>query len=478
MRRALSSVAVLSLCAVHVGCGGVVADDTAQAQSAAGGAGGTSAGGSSAQAGTSAKAGAGGTTTVGNGGTGSTTVGAGGNAAAGSGMGTGAAAGSGAGAAAGAGGSVGTGTGGSDATGGAGGDTGAGGGDTAGAPGFMTAAHGPYPLMTAVLPNQVIHNVQLVTITYEGWDQKDLMEGFGDTIVQSDWLVAVGAEYGVGKGAHVGKVVMPGPAPAAASAGFIANLIKTGVTNGTIPGPTAAAPSNDFFYLVYFPATTIVNFGGPVSGTCESQGFGGYHLSTQLNGSRLAYGAIPGCQPPDSLQISASHELIEAATDPAQKGYNFADNEAWGAVAGSEVGDACNDLLWHESGYIFQRSWSNAAASAGKEPCVPVLPGLGAFGVTTDKTGVVGVKAGEVVTIVLTGWSENPIGNWSLGNEQYGVDFIVTPKFSTAQINNGFTSNLTFTIPKTAVKNDVGAFFITSTYMTESHLWPIVVQVQ
>jgi hypothetical protein len=448
----------MSIAAFHVGCGGVVQDSTAQAQgTGAAGSAGQSAGGSSA----GSPAGAAGATTGAAGATTGTT-GAGGSPGAGGGT-----------SAAGAGGAATTGTGGSGAGGAAGGDPGGAGGDT----GFVTAAHEPYPQMGHGA-QPLLKAVQLVTITYDGYDQKDHVEAFGDYVVQSEWLATVGADYGAGKGAHVAKVVLPGPAPATISNSGITKLLKASIASGDIPAPPATA--NDYLYMFYFPKTTIVTQGGPVMGTCATQGFGGYHDATSLNGARLAFAAIPGCQSPQSMEVSASHEIIEAVTDPNPGGgYMFKYTELWGAPAGGEVGDACNDLLWKEGGFTLQRSWSNSAAAAGKEPCVPVNPDLGAFGVAPDQTGVIGVPVGGTATVVLTGWSEKEIGNWSLGKNEYGTnDFIATTKFSSTLINNGFVSNMTITVPKTAAKGSYDAFFITSTYMGETHLWPIAVQAQ
>ena len=49
-------------------------------------------------------------------------------------------------------------------------------------------------------------------------------------------------------------------------------------------------------------------------------------------------------------------------------------NQLW-AFLGGEVGDLCvsyrGDDSYTESGYVVQRSWSNKAAAASHNPCVP-----------------------------------------------------------------------------------------------------------
>jgi hypothetical protein len=81
------------------------------------------------------------------------------------------------------------------------------------------------------------------------------------------------------------------------------------------------------------------------------------------------------------MTSTTTHELAEAATDPL-----FLTSPAYAAVddahafwmeltGGGEVGDLCEqDLVTPpDVGYAVQRIWSNAAASAGHDPCVPAV---------------------------------------------------------------------------------------------------------
>jgi len=82
-----------------------------------------------------------------------------------------------------------------------------------------------------------------------------------------------------------------------------------------------------------------------------------------------------------ALTLAASHELIEASTDPqpdTMPAYSFADanHVGWALFAGAEVGDMCeldNDDAYVPPGFpwVVQRIWSNRAAWAGQTPCVP-----------------------------------------------------------------------------------------------------------
>src|SRR5579883_3576492 len=92
-------------------------------------------------------------------------------------------------------------------------------GDDAGAqlpsPGTADAAPDAAPPQTFVPLPQVpfqggptIAHVKLVTITFAGYPYQQQMQAFGDWIVGSTWLQTVGAEYGVGTGTHVAKLVV------------------------------------------------------------------------------------------------------------------------------------------------------------------------------------------------------------------------------------------------------------------------------
>jgi hypothetical protein len=86
------------------------------------------------------------------------------------------------------------------------------------------------------------------------------------------------------------------------------------------------------------------------------------------------------------VQVSASHEFIEAATDPhpnTATGYAGFDPDhlSWEFFQAfqDEVADACENYQWAyytdtetKFPYPVQRSWSNKSAKAGHNPCVPV----------------------------------------------------------------------------------------------------------
>ncbi len=107
---------------------------------------------------------------------------------------------------------------------------------------------------------------------------------------------------------------------------------------------------------------------------CSFTTFCGYHsyFGTDTIYAAMPYvGGVPGCDTPaspnnddaDSTINVASHEQMEAATDPLLN--------AWIDSSGQEIGDKCSftyataasdgsDVTWNNSHYIVQEEWDNA----------------------------------------------------------------------------------------------------------------------
>jgi hypothetical protein len=140
----------------------------------------------------------------------------------------------------------------------------------------------------------------------------------------------------------------------------------------------------------------------------------------------------------DQITNALSHELEESATDPdTYSGYTTENWAAsgWGAAAegspGAETADMCEfqpsaSYVDPQIGYMVQRSWSNASAAAGHDPCLPLLPSDPVY-FTADPVlpegtqvswgtyarGVTLAPGGEVTIRVLLR-SDGPVGEWNL----------------------------------------------------------------
>jgi hypothetical protein len=295
----------------------------------------------------------------------------------------------------------------------------------------------------------VIANPVIVTVTWPGDTNASTWEAFGDGIGASSYWAATTAPYGVGPATSgpSNHVRMTQPLPASVSfydlENFViaavqaaesdggapnsgspdgsspdagvpdASLADAGVPDGSLPDagvsdgsmPEAAAPnpswplptldgtgqSQTIYSLFIAPSTTETD---PGSGTsfCDLGGYG-YHDAVTVGATSVAFTVVLACpkqQNTADLEESASHEDIEAATNPnvssttvmGYKGFD-AMHAAWDIYTGynDELADACEnwaDSYYQESPsfpYWVQRSWSNTSALAGHDPCVPAPAG-------------------------------------------------------------------------------------------------------
>jgi hypothetical protein len=331
----------------------------------------------------------------------------------------------------------------------------------------------------------VLAAVELVTVTYQGYLYQPDVEGFGDWVVGSDWYKQVGADFGVGPGRHLAKVELPDAAPNGVFDRDVQNAIRALVAAGTLPAPPQGQQSQ-LLYMMYYPAETAIT---QRDGSVLCTQFAGYHGSlTFPGGARATYAVIGDCPGGgiDGLTVTASHELIEAATDPwvntTSPGYFLAADlpDHFAVEAGQEMGDLCEFLDGlRQDIYQVTRVWSPAAALALREPCIP-WP-------TTDYETVVVTPAeapmlspGQTFSFVLTGWSSNPhMASWTLSlNEAPGTEFslrAIDAKLASTGISHGFSVRLTVTVPPDAYPPQVGGIEVLSG--PNRHVAPVAFQV-
>jgi hypothetical protein len=230
------------------------------------------------------------------------------------------------------------------------------------------------------LGGPVLKAPRILPITYLGDDLADQIEDFVGSIGCTPYWQSVVSEYGVGQAQMLTPIRLPTAAPATMSDTQIASYLSKQIA-AKADGFTD--PPENVIYAFFFPTGTTVELFGDQS--CTS--FGGYHSSTTYAGGTAAYAVIPRCNGDDFTSVSsaASHEFIEAATDPnpeTNAAYLLPDDNhiAFSMLGGGEVGDLCEfsrTADFTPSGYPFmvQRTWSNASILAGHDPCVPAQPG-------------------------------------------------------------------------------------------------------
>ncbi len=354
--------------------------------------------------------------------------------------------------------------------GGAGGGT-AGGG--AGGVEFVMQPHPAFPELNGS-KSAVIKSPKLVTITFPGDVNEADIQAVGDQLVTSDWIKAVGADYGVGDGTHLAKVVMPEPAPATLKESDLFTAVDQQIAAGLIPKPTA-----DTMYMIYIPAP--VDFSDDL-GYHMCDDYLGYHWQVDLPSGTLTYAVVGDCMAGfEEVTATFAHEYIEMATDPGDVGgyyMQLAKTDPWASQNGQENADLCDyaDYIV-EAGYTYQRVWSNSAAAAAiTSPCAPVDPTAVFYDVYAEPAPIPKVAAGQTATFTLTGWSTAPIPDWDLTfDADYYSEFKPTVELSQKTINNGTTVTVTLGVPANTPKGRLGTAMI---YSGDGYgrFWPVSVR--
>ena len=179
-------------------------------------------------------------------------------------------------------------------------------------------------------------------------------------------------------------------------------------------------------------------------GGSSCSAFYGYHGDYALSSTTyVTYSVVARCPAfptttaIDSIAAIASHELVEAVTDPLVEDHPAyaqpdADHVAWASLAGGELGDMCagfGNVFYKPSDlpYLVQRTWSNKAAAASLDPCQPdgATPNFNAAAVLNNTVKVV-VESSTVSTKGIT----IPVG---------GTKTVELDLFSSAKTSGPFT---------------------------------------
>jgi hypothetical protein len=360
--------------------------------------------------------------------------------------------------------------------------------------------HTPIPLVDDN-GGTVLVNPKIVTVTFPNDSKLADLEDFGDTITSTKWWDTVRDGYCdtngncVGPGTGAGHVHIADAAKATytdsadpANPSTMQDMIKGYVADGTLP-----PPDKDTLYAIYFPSTTSITLDG--AGSCSE--FGGYHNSTTVTAPaqdggpppgpvEVAYAILPRCSGSlNELTIAASHEFIEAATDPMVSAPTYyMQNQLW-AFLGGEVGDLCvsysGDDTYTEGKYIVQRSWSNKAAAASHDPCVPAPAGTPYFNLAPAAgQDQLSLKVGASKTITLTGFSDAAMDDWAISAREYssfmgGGSNVLTLVMDRQVAHNGSKINLTITLNAKPQGGYAVYSLISKSKTGDQHDWPMAV---
>ena len=408
--------------------------------------------------------------------------------------------------------SVTTGVGGAGGAGGAGGGgTGTGGGDGVdhGAPSAVYPAFKPTPPTIVSLGGPVLANPKVVPVFF-GNDDPLITAGvakFTSKVGATAYWAANTAEYGVGPLASGAPVQLAEVPPVKLDDADIQAWLSAKLN---ADDPAFPVPDESTLFLLTYPAGVTVTFQGATS--CQS--FGAYHNSLTLdakhNSITVPYAMSPRCSSfggltgIDMVTSGASHELIEAVTDPApldNPAFEMIDDDHlfWLFAVGSETGDMCTGA--GPSAYaVFpgleskaQRCWSNQAALALHDPCVPsagteayfnsavVLPDpktISLGGGSKYNIHVVKIPVGQSRDVEVDLFSDAATsGPWtvsfvdfdSLGGGMPNLNIVADSKSGV----NGQKIHATITALKKATSQTLGLslFYIRSKLGGQSHVW-------
>jgi hypothetical protein len=225
----------------------------------------------------------------------------------------------------------------------------------------------------------IIAAPKVIAITYANDPLRtDYETFFTQYAASTEWGVQAG-EYGIG------ALTISPPGRLAANAPgtltenqLIANVLRPNITGAT---PAWGAADATTLYEISIPASMSYDDG--TGAKCCSDYYG-YHYDTQIGNVDVPFAINCACDDGNlsalqNLTETANHETVEAATDPTGTGFAQADDDhaAWTYTTDGEISDLCeyadtaNLLMPTGLDYAIQRTWSNAEARAGHDPCVP-----------------------------------------------------------------------------------------------------------
>jgi hypothetical protein len=264
--------------------------------------------------------------------------------------------------------------------------------------------------------------------------------------------------------------------------------------------PEWPAPDENTLYALYFPPGVTITSQG-IGTSCNQ--FHGYHYSTNLPDSTpVIYAVISRCagipEDPKATGIQyvsavASHEIVEAITDPL--GYGCSETDVndiyWTFLGLGELGDMCalvGNAFYTPadfSPYLVQRIYSNKTAPTGHDPCLPEPAGHVYFNtapvlkdkVTFDYGGFSGntkgvlIPVGQTKTVELDLFSEAPMaGPWTVFVKEVGGTNLGLSLDKTSG-QNGDKINLTIQVKSKNTAYGGEIFLIESTRGTDKSLW-------
>ncbi len=332
-----------------------------------------------------------------------------------------------------------------------------------------------------------IRRPRIVTVTFRGDDPKlvSRLEQFGARITRTRWWREVTEGYCakardcIGKGRPSVNVRLDAVLPAAVRDVDVETLLAREAEADRL-GPL----DTDTVILAYLPVGVGLS-DAFVPRYCDS-GPRAFHRALKIGKMKVAFAVLPRCGDEAQLTSTASHEIVEAVTnpDPSARGFAFEQSSAnlGFTASGIEPVDPCGLLTMDnhrtlESGFVVQRAWSNRAASLGRDPCVPSV--TQPYVALVPRQSTVRLKQeGEGATITLDAAAAQLVPAWSLSafdltGHQDGAQY-VDVSLDRTKVRAGQTANLTITFRKSNARG-LCVVGVVSTIGNRSYMWPVAV---
>lgn len=333
-----------------------------------------------------------------------------------------------------------------------------------------------------------LRNPRIVTVTFGGDEAETVatLERFGDVIARTPWWRTVVDDYcakaddcigegSAGPAARLGDVLPP-----VVRDTDVDEAIERAIRSGSID-----VSSPDALLLVYLPPGVLLT-DAYVARYC-TLGPRAFHRSLPLGERKIPYAVVPRCGDVAATTSTASHELLEATTnpDPSQRGFSFESGSAYlgFTAAGLEPVDPCGLVTRDghrttESGFVVQRAWSNRQAALGHDPCVPALPKAPYLALVPRRPTVRLQSEGESVTLDVDAVADVRVPPWKAaavdvtGDQDHASYFDLA--LDEATVERGARSTLTITL-RTRPPRGLGIVGLVSTLDATTHMWPIAV---
>jgi hypothetical protein len=335
-----------------------------------------------------------------------------------------------------------------------------------------------------------LRNPRLLTITFTSDDPKWVtrLEQFGAVMTRSAWWHEVSADYCakpglcIEEGSAAPPVQLDEVLPAEVRDTDIEALLRRSASTGQL-----GALDENTLLLVYLPEGVVLV--DQTTRYCAGRARA-LHRSLEIDNARIPFAVLPRCGDEAELTGTASHEILEATTNPfpAERGFAFLMSSAQSGftAAGVEPVDPCGlitmDRHWTtENGFVVHRAWSNRAAALAHDPCVPSRADLPYVMLVPREPAVRLAREGETVSIELDASAAGVPKTWAisafdLSGYQDDAQYVELG-LAKSTIKSGESVTLTITSRKAnPAQREIVA--LVSTLGVQSYMWPLLVMMR